>query len=189
MPDGDPTAMWRRSDDRFMHEELELRRIEEGFQLVGRIAGEEDGEPLLVQYLIECDEAWRSRFAGVTQVIGATRRTLRLIRTDFGDWLVDSEPVPQLAGCEDIDLSITPSTNFLPIRRLQLPLGRSATVTAAWVKFPELVVAPLEQSYSRAGPRRYRYRSLGSGFAVELYTDADGFPLDYGSTWQRLRQA
>jgi hypothetical protein len=34
-------------------------------------------------------------------------------------------------GCDDIDLAVTPATNTLPIRRLNLQVGGSESVIAA----------------------------------------------------------
>lgn len=61
---------------------------------------------------------------------------------------MNSELAPAIQGCVDIDLGWTPSTNTLPIRRLQLGVGTSSgPITAAWVRFPELKLEPLPQEY------------------------------------------
>ncbi len=90
-----------------------------------------------------------------------------------------------LAGCIDVDLGITPSTNTLPIRRLNLQVGESADVTAAWVRFPELTVEPLAQRYTRLDERRYRYEST-TGFSAELEVDELGLVVRYGDIWERV---
>lgn len=97
--------------------------------------------------------------------------------------MVDKHERPDLAGCIDIDLSITPATNTLPIRRLGLAVGASAEVTAAWVRFPALIVAPLRQRYTRLAPDRYRYESLESGFTTELTVDDQGLIAHYPGGW------
>jgi hypothetical protein len=45
-----------------------------------------------------------------------------------------------MAGCVNIDLNFSPSTNLLPIRRLDLSVGASAIVRAAWLRFPGMNV-------------------------------------------------
>lgn len=96
-----------------------------------------------------------------------------------GSWTNGAEPLPNLRGCEDIDLNISPSTNTLPIRRLGLRIGESAEVSAAWIRFPECVVEPLPQRYTRLAERRYRYESLGSRWTGEFDVDEDGLVVDY----------
>ncbi len=108
-----------------------------------------------------------------------------MYRDPRGVWRVSRQPRPDLASCEDIDLSVTPSTNTLPIRRLALEPGDHMNVTAAWVRFPELTVEPLRQRYTRLAANRYRYESLDSGFTADLETDDDGLVVLYPNLWAR----
>jgi uncharacterized protein len=78
-----------------------------------------------------------------------------------------------------------PSTNTLPIRRLDLPIGRGRDVTAAWIKFPDLTLKPLRQRYTRLGENSYRYQS-GAGFSANILVDELGLALDYAGGWKRL---
>jgi uncharacterized protein len=94
-------------------------------------------------------------------------------------WELDGLPAPDLENCEDIDLGWTPATNTIPIRRLELEVGETASITAAWVRFPELDVVANEQQYTRLADDRWRYRS--GDFDFELITDpGSGLVLEYG---------
>ena len=89
-----------------------------------------------------------------------------------------------LDGCRDVDLEISPSTNTLPIRRLQPQVGKTAPARAAWVRFPSLAVEPLDQTYERIGETSWRYRS--GDFEAELDVDADGLVVRYGDLWEAV---
>jgi uncharacterized protein len=106
-----------------------------------------------------------------------------IVRAQSGEWTVDGSPAPHLTGCEDIDLGFSPSTNLLPVRRLELPIGASMAVRAAWVRFPEFTTEVLEQVYTRLGQGRYHYESAGGRFQRDLVVDATGFVLDYPELW------
>jgi hypothetical protein len=95
-------------------------------------------------------------------------------------------PVPKLAGALDVDLGFTPATNTLPIRRLALAVGESAPVRSAWLRFPELRLEPLEQTYTREAEQRFRYQALVDGelFTARLDTDAFGRVLRYEGLWE-----
>ena len=54
------------------------------------------------------------------------------------------------------------------VRRLDLAVGQSAEVTAAWVQFPSFEVKPLPQRYTRLSDYRYRYESFAPGFETEI---------------------
>jgi hypothetical protein len=112
------------------------------------------------------------------------RRGLSLSRNARGDWSLDGQVMPLLDGCHDVDLEWSPSTNTLPIRRLQLGLKQPAKVTAAWIRFPSLEIERLDQSYERLAGRRYGYRS--GRFAAELQVDEDGLVLDYAGLWKAV---
>ena len=88
-------------------------------------------------------------------------------------------PASHLDGCHDVDLGWTPATNTVPIRRLGLEVGETASITAAWVRFPELDVVASEQRYTRLGNDRWQYRS--GDYDYELVTDeTTGLVLSYG---------
>jgi hypothetical protein len=53
-----------------------------------------------------------------------------------------------LNGAIDIDLSISPFTNTLPIRRMDLAPGNSADIVAAYIRVPELTATRDPQRYT-----------------------------------------
>jgi hypothetical protein len=112
------------------------------------------------------------------------QQTLSLQPRSDGRWFLNGQPVDGVDGCIDIDLGITPATNTLPIRRLNLAIGQSADVVATWVRFPSLAVEPLSQRYTRLSRDRYRYES-DTGFTTELEVDDDGIVTTYEGGWER----
>jgi hypothetical protein len=85
-----------------------------------------------------------------------------------------------LTDALDVDLSGSPLTNTLPLRRLGMV---ESTITVAWVLLPSLAVVPAKQSYRPLGPGRVRYSS--GSFAAELEVDDDGFVVRYPGLAQR----
>ncbi len=99
-------------------------------------------------------------------------------------WRLNEAGQPNVAGCIDVDLNFSPSTNLIPIRRLNLAAGESAQVTAAWLRFPELKLEPLQQQYTHLDESTYRYASAGGQFVADLKVNRSGFVLDYPGLWQ-----
>jgi hypothetical protein len=93
--------------------------------------------------------------------------------------------LPELHGCPDVDLAVTPATNTLPIRRLDLGIGKSESVIAVWVKFPELTVQTLSRRYTRLAKNTYRYES-DTGFSAEIGVDDLGLVTAYPGGWERI---
>ena len=48
-----------------------------------------------------------------------------------------------VADFVDVDLGVTPVTNTITVRRLDLEIGKRERVTAVWAEFPELAIQPL----------------------------------------------
>jgi hypothetical protein len=113
-------------------------------------------------------------------------RSLELV-ADGGRWLADGAEIVSLRGCVDVDLEWSPSTNTLPIRRLEVPVGGgTGTLRMAWVRFPALTVEPLPQEYRRVGAGRYHYASGGGSFEADIDVDADGLVTLYEGGWERV---
>ncbi len=164
-----------------------LSRAGGGWRLEGTVLLADEDRPLEVRYRVECDEGWATRTVEVDTRSGGDRRTLRLRVDAGGRWWRDGEELPAVRGCLDVDLSVTPATNTLPIRRLTLAEGAAAPVTTAWVRFPALAIEPLPQRYTRLGPDRYRYES-DTGFVTEIETDDLGLVTRYGGGWERMAE-
>ena len=156
------------------------RLLEHGLE--GAAAFLNDGEVCRLNYSITCDADWKTRSATVDGWVG-TREIRIAIEAVNGTWSLNGAEQPQVAGCIDVDLNFSPSTNVLPIRRLNLAVGESQVVRAAWLRFPSFVLEPLEQRYTRIADDRVRYESFTTNFSAELRVSANGMVLDYENIW------
>jgi uncharacterized protein len=175
---------WRRIDVPG-REEARIEQTAEGWRLTGEVQVAEGSVLAQLAYLIECEGDWRTRLAIITG--SASGAPIRFeLRTDGGGhWTLDGVPLPRVEGALDIDLGFTPATNLLPIRRLDLAIGERVEVRTAWVRFPELRVEALEQSYRREAARVFRYDALvdGERFQARLDTDEFGRVILYEDLW------
>lgn len=166
------------------HEVAQLTELAAGWQLSGVAVLAHEGRPCRIEYDIHCDATWRTRRATIHGHVGGVPAHLDLTRDDDSAWTANGAPAPALLHCIDVDLGFSPSTNLLPLRRLELEIGDHSPVRAAWVRFPELSLAVLEQVYTRLGASSYRYESAGGTFHRELIVNADGFVLEYPDFWR-----
>ncbi len=160
----------------------------------GVVVGVEEGVPFRTRYELRCDARWRTREV-VASALVRDGREIRLLADGEGRWIMaNGEPVPALDGCIDVDISATPFTNTLPIRRLGLELGEATNLKVAYLAVPEMRVEPAQQRYTclerddQGG--LYRYESLDgefAGFTADLPVDADGLVLDYPGLFRRAR--
>lgn len=176
---------WRRLDVPG-REEARVERTAGGWRLTGELDVEEAGVAARLRYTIDCDPEWRTLSAMIEGEAGGDPVLFALAADGAGHWVCDGTPVSELAGALDVDLGFTPATNTLPIRRLGLAVGEIAPVRSAWLRFPELRLEPLEQTYTRESEHSFRYRALvdGEPFIARLDTDAFGRVLRYEGLWE-----
>src|SRR5688500_14461112 len=178
-------VIWRRMLDDHSFEECVVTAATDGVGIAGRVIAAHDRAPMIVRYDIGCDQAWSARSVTIEQHLGDTQRHLKLERAGEG-WLVGGVRDARLDGCAEPDLGLTPSTNAVAIRRLDLAIGQAAEIKCAWVKFPALSVEPSLQRYERLGDHDYRYTNVASGFTALVAVDVLGLPVSYEGIWTRI---
>jgi uncharacterized protein len=155
-----------------------------GLRLSGTVLTAEFGTPLDVRYLVEADPDGLTRRVELALDGGAVRRVLLADGAGRWRWEGGAE-LDRVAGALDVDLTVTPATNTLPIRRLAgLAVGQAEDLSMAWVQFPGLEVLPSSQRYERLAGDRWRFAS--GDFTAELRVDPDGLVLDYEGLFRCL---
>lgn len=166
-------------------ERCHLSSTDHGWRLAGEVVARYEGDPTDAGYEVDVDAGWLTRSVRVVTDRRLEPRRLELVRAEDGRWRVDGEPRPDLDGCTDVDLGISPSTNTLPINRLGLDVGQRADVQVVWVRFPDLHVDVGRQTYERVAAGVWRYAS--GGFAADLTVDDEGLVVTYGEDlWRRV---
>lgn len=173
--------LWRRMDGPG-HDACGLWRSGDEWRLRGTAVFVLAGSPCWLDYAVYGDRPWRTRSASVTGWLGRQAVDLRITVRD-GRWMLNGEHQPAAEGCIDVDLSFTPATNLIPLRRLDLPAGGEAGAAAAWLDFPGRQLVRLEQVYRRIGDTTYDYRVPTQGFAALLQVSGAGFVTHYGDLW------
>jgi uncharacterized protein len=174
-------------------EHLHVLQEQEGVLADGLILGVEEQVPFRVHYEIHCDPLWRLRAVHMN-VPGDSSSSLHLFTDGEGSWMTEGgEVMPSLDGCLDVDISATPFTNTLPIRRLALKPGSSVILSMAYIAIPQMHIESTQQRYTclevTSSGGRYLYESLANGvswFTAELPVDSDGLVLDYPGLFRRV---
>ena len=155
----------------------------------GLVLGVENDLAFRLRYQIRCDPRWRVRQVRVSTLNGEPN--LSLTANGQGRWFDESgAALPLLDGCLDVDITATPFTNTLPIRRLALQPGESADIKVAYITIPELQLTPDEQRYTFVAARdsgsSYNFEQKSTGFTAELQVDADGLVEHYPELFSRV---
>jgi len=146
-----------------------------------------EGGPTALTYGIHTDGDWITTEGHVWGWRGRELIDIRLQRDGDGSWTLNDEPCPKVQGCIDLDLSFTPATNLLPLRRLALAVDQLAEVRSAWLEWPEVRLTPLVQRYHRRSETEYDYESAIPGaerFRGVLRVRRDGWVVSYAGLWE-----
>ncbi len=148
----------------------------------GVAIGERDDHLYGVRYRVELGPDWTFRSLDLQRTDGAS---LCLRSDGRGGWERNGREAPDLSGCVDIDLSGSPFTNTLPMRRHAFAASTPARFRMAWIPLDTLAPFVDEQVYARLGPTSFRYQSADGSFERVIETDADGFVTLYPGLFER----
>jgi hypothetical protein len=169
-----------------------------------------DPIPYTCRYELQTDPAWTTTRLEVSAEGGGWARTLRLelaagrwraTTSEQGDLdavlsayghartgLPGTEDPDLLYGAFDVDLTGSPLTNTLPIRRLGLLKAQSGVahrISVAWVLVPSLEVVQADQIYTPVSEGVIRFAT--EDFRADLVVDDDGFVADYPGLAKMVR--
>jgi hypothetical protein len=166
------------------HEACRLFSQDSHWHLEGTAVFSHEQRPCRLDYQIICDDAWQTLSAEIEGWLGNTSVGMQIKTDPNQHWWLNGDEQPHIRGCIDIDLNFSPSTNLLPIRRLNLAIGETAEVKAAWLRFPSFKLELLTQQYRRMDETTYRYESAGGKFVADLKVNRSGFVLEYPGIWR-----
>ncbi|RAJ79264.1 hypothetical protein CLV59_106325 [Chitinophaga dinghuensis] len=151
----------------------------------GNITGIVRDLPFSIHYEVEITNDWKTD-SFLIRSHGPDAKELKLTSNLLGQWYdKDGKQVTALDNCLDIDISLTPFTNTLPVKRLQLNNGESATINVIYILLPEFELQRVKQRYTKISQDTWLYENLDSGFSSQLYFDSEGIMNDYPGYIQR----
>jgi hypothetical protein len=177
------SVLWRRLDQSG-HEFSRLYLQDSHRHLAGTAVFAHDQQACQLDYLVVCNAEWQTISGRIAGWVGNQPVEIELTADGARRWWLNGAECPAVAGYLDLDLNFSPSTNLLPIRRLELAIGMEAEVQAAWLRFPGFTLEPLVQLYRRMSAATYRYESAGGTFVAELQVNTMGFVTSCANIWQ-----
>jgi uncharacterized protein len=177
------TILWRRLDAAG-HDACRLVQEDAGWRLEGAAAFRHEGFTACLAYEVECDTEWRTQEGVVHGWMGARSFDFRITRTPAGIWMLNSQVVPHVDGCVDLDLGFTPATNLFHLRRVALQIGQAADLPVAWLDLPVGTFDTLHQRYERRTADAYWYEAPRFDYFALLQVSAVGFVEKYPGLWE-----
>lgn len=169
------------------YEALYFHEEKDGFSADSVVLGSHEGQIFRLHYRIYIDSTWRVSSLHIRDVLHSSGYKISADgkqKWSRSDVMFDDDE-RDFAGCTDIDISCTPFTNTLPIRRLNLEVGQSAEIKVLYVDCPQIRFDVSRQKYERLSELQYRFTSLETDFTAIITVDEDGFVTDYPELFER----
>ncbi len=152
----------------------------------GCINGVRDQQPFCVHYKIEITPSWQVSSFHIKQE-GPAPTELKLTSDLHGHWFdKDNNHIDAFDNCIDIDISLTPFTNTLPVKRLPFELQESKLLDMLYINLPEFELQKVQQRYTRTGPQEYLYDNVSTDFTAQLPFDENDIVIDYPGIFRRI---
>ncbi|MEO8397474.1 MAG: putative glycolipid-binding domain-containing protein, partial [Chloroflexota bacterium] len=128
----------------------------------------ENPTPFRLDYIVKCDGTYAVREVNLSLGV-LPHGGVYLTSDGQGNWFDRTQkPLPELAGCIDVDISATPFTNTLPIRRIQWQVGQTETFRMVYILVPGLKLSVMRQRYTclekTAQGATFRYENVDDDF-------------------------
>lgn len=150
-----------------------------GSEINSMIIGTYDEKIYRIEYKIKTDQNWATTYLEVQSQHSNQRERLICESDGNGNWIMNGERAPQFEGCLDVDVSLTPFTNSLPINRLRLAQGDQYVIRVIYVDLLDQQILPVKQKYTRVSNTEYQYENVPNDFEARIKVDELGFVVDY----------
>jgi uncharacterized protein len=130
------------------------------------------------------DASWRVKTLNLELL--ATKEKIKLESDGHGNWSNDTGIIPKLYGAIDIDITATPFTNTIPIRRLKLGNKQQAEILVVYVTIPELSFDIDRQRYTRVSKYIYLFEQINNNFTRKIKVDKDGLVVTYPGLFRTI---
>ncbi len=181
------TLVWKRDyENTHTIEVLQCKNENNWFDVKSIVSGILNGKPVVIEYFVRIDENWKVKTVKIHSLI--TKDKSIVFKSGSGERWYDetNNEIPELRGCIDIDISLTPFTNTLPIKRLGDSLVNRTRINVLYLNLTDWKFEKVEQYYTKVSNNLYRYEGVFRNFVAELPIDNFGFVTSYPTLFERV---
>lgn len=157
-----------------------------GYVVNSQLKGVVDSVAFDLAYTLRVDAQWRVRAISISSQAASDTKLVDLLADGNGNWTdAAGQPLPQFRGCIDIDISLSPLTNTLPIRRLDFSGQPKQATTVVYISLPSGDLKPMHQWYTKHSDTVYTYEDENN-YTNTIAVDQNGLVVDYPGLFKRV---
>ena len=155
-----------------------LTKTAVGNEITSTIIGDYENQIYKVEYHIKTNKDWETTFVTLQTQFDNSKESLILEKKE-GKWLLNKKLNDELKNIFEIDISLTPFTNTLPINRLQLKDNEPQIIEVIYFDILEKEIKPVKQIYTRLATHYYLYENYDKSFKADIKIDEQGLVVEY----------
>lgn len=159
--------------------------LEDGHHISGTIIGVVEDTAVAIHYQLGLGPDWLPTILSIHDLVNPHNK-IELSTDKNGRWSDGIETLHALDGCLYVDISLTPFTNTLPVRKLDLPVGKRQAIETVYIRVPEFRIERDEQYYTRESATVYKFESKLTNFCAHIEVDENGFVLEYEGLFKQV---
>jgi len=178
-------VLWQRKN-LIGSEYLKLNQSSNEIKAQGTVIYSDRYDAYKVMYQIELEKSWVTKSVYVT--VEGKEHSLHLRSNGIGEWWSNDTYLDSMQGAIDVDISVTPFSNSLPINRFEWAVGERKTFNMLYIDVPSLELLNLEQHYTlvneeEEGKRFFQYECRD--YQTTISVDQHGLVEDYPRLFTR----
>jgi hypothetical protein len=150
----------------------------EGNEITSTIIGNHGSDIYKVDYHIKTNKHWETIFLTLQTRFNNSSELTTLEKKEE-NWLLNGIPKDELRNIFDIDISLTPFTNTLPINRLNFITNEPIIIDVLYFDILNRNIIPVKQSYTKLTTNLYAYERMDTNFKATIKVDEQGLVSDY----------
>jgi hypothetical protein len=158
---------------------------DKGSEINSFIIGTYTNELYRIEYRIRTNQYWETTFFEIKSQLYNTVEIIDFRKEGKDSWYVNGQPDGKFNGCIDIDISLTPFTNTLPINRLTLSEKEGEQIKVLYVIVLRRKMMPVQQKYTKLSQTDYKYENVPNDFESVIVVDDLGLVVKYPGLFKR----
>ena len=138
-----------------------------------------------INYLILLNRNWTTLRFDISGHVSNDKISIEANKEPDDHWNVNGQYIDQSRTCIDIDLSLTPFTNTLPINRLGLSVGDQQIIDVLYIDLLEKSWKTVKQKYIRLSADEYKFENVPNDFESQIRVDENGLVENYPGLFER----
>ena len=137
-----------------------------------------------IEYYIKTNKQWETQYFIIDSEINHLKTKIEAEKVN-DNWIINGEQKNELKLCTDIDISLTPFTNTLPINRLKFNIEQKNKIDVLYINILEQKIIPVQQNYTKLSEFEYKYENISNDFEAIIKVDETGLVINYPELFER----